>query len=350
MSIYRYPHLTKSSWPIPLNQGLIPGTNHIARINQGAKVLSDFRWSATFAYHAGAKFSSAEVAFFCPMSGTGRWQCQVVVQSTTSSITISDIAIKRMDNSSTYTYWSGTYSSMTNPTDLTSASGGTFRTGARMYPGNTTYGLITNGASRVAVRGLSGSGPLGVSIIGFPDSQYSTGTSSGLSGWRNDGSFTPGWPDYALTPLTAGWARAIEAEIEVGETMPIPIGVLPINVTGVTAFEANWSNNTIRRAMTKQVPLAPSLRPKALFIAVGLPASTSLPTIKYQVGQQRIDAWETVYHSGNYTVLKARLYDLAYYSWVDSGGVPIVNCEMLSFYGGNSDVCSGMTVWIGEDF
>ena len=348
MAVYRYAHLTKGTWPIPLNQGLIPTTTHIARLNQGAKVLSDFRWSATFAYHAGANFSSAEVAFFCPMSGTGRCSCQVLVQST-GSLSVSDIAVKRMDNSSTYTYWTATYNSMTNPTDLTSSSGG-FRTSARFYPGNTTYALISNGASRVAVRGLTATGPLGVSILGFPDSQYTTGTTSSLNGWRNDGSCTPGWPDYALTPLTAGWARAIEKEIEVGETMPIPIGILPINVSGVTAFEQNWSNNTIRRAMTKQVPLAPSLRPKALFIAVGLPASTSLPTIRYQVGQQRIDAWETVYHSGNYTVLKARLYDLAYHSWVDSGGVPIVNCEMLSFYGGNSDVCSGMSVWIGEDF
>lgn len=348
MSIYRYPHLTKSSWPEPLNQGLIPGTNHIARLNQSAKVLSDFRWSATFAYHAGAKFSSAEVAFFCPMSGTGRWNCQVVIQSA-GSISVSDIAVKRMDNSSMYTSWTGTYSTMTNPTDLTSSSG-TFWMGSRIYPGSSTYALLSLGASRVAIRGLSATGPLGVSIVGFPDSQYVTGVTSSLNGWRSDGTSTPGWPDYALTPLTAGWARAIEKEIEVGETMPIPIGVLPINVSGVTCFEQNWSNNTIRRAMTKQVPLAPSLRPKALFIAVGLPASTSLPTIRYQVGQQRIDAWETVYHSGYFTVLKARLYALAYYSWVDSGGVPIVNCEMLSFYGGNSEVCSGMTAWIGEDF
>lgn len=348
MSIYRYAHLTKSSWPIPLNQGLIPESNHIAQLNQGAKVLSDFRWSATFAYHAGAKFSSAEVAFFCPMSGTGRWNCQVVIQST-GSLTVSDIAVKRMNNSSMYTYWSGTYTSITNPTDLTSSSG-TFRTSTRFYPGNTTYALITNGASRVAIRGLSATGPLGVSIVGFPDSQFATGTTSSLNGWRNDETNTPGWPDYALTPLTAGWARAIEKEIEVGETMPIPIGVLPINVSGVTCFEQNWSSNTIRRAMTKQVPLAPSLRPKALFIAVGLPATTSLPSFIYQVGQQRIEAWETVYHSGNFTVLKARLYDLAYYSWCDSGGIPIVNCEMLSFYGVNSDFCTGMTVWIGEDF
>lgn len=346
--LYRYPHLAKNSWPIPLAQGAIPSTTQIGQIIQGAKILSDFRWSATFAYHAGAKFSSAELAFFFPMSGTGRWQCQVLIQSP-SAITVSTIAIKRMDNSATYTSWSGTYSTMTNPTDLTNSSGG-FRMSARMYPGNTTYALISNGASRVSIQGLSATGPLGVSIIGFPDGQFTTGTSSGYCGWRNDGRYTPGWPNYSLTPLSAGWARAIEAEIEVGETMPIPIGILPIPVSGVTAFEATWSNNTIRRAMTKQVPLAPSLRPKALFIAVRLPASTTPPTIRYQVGQQRIEAWETVYQSGSHFVYKARLYDLAYYSWIDSGGVPIVNCEMLYFLGGNSDVCSGMTVWIGEDF
>jgi len=345
MAIYRYPYLGESSWPAPMRPGDIPSSTAMQPLTRAATVLSNMRWSATFAYHPGATFSSAEIDFFCPMSGTGRFQSQIILQST-SSLTVSNVAIKRMTGSTTYQTWSGTSSTFTNPTDITSSSG-TWRASARMYPGNTTYALITNGASRIAINGLNAQGPLGVSIVGYPDFNATTGTTSSLNGWRNDGSFTPGWRDPVVAPLCAGWARAMETDIEIGELMPIPIGILPIQVSGVTAFEQTWSHQTIRRAMTKQIPLTRGTA-RAIYIAVGLASLTVTPEITYQVGAQQITEWDVVYQSGSYTVLRALLTDNAYVSRTSVGGVPIVDCQMLYFAAGSAHTCAGMTVWFGE--
>ena len=345
MAIYRYPYLGKSDWPAPMRPGDIPASGAMQPLTRAATALSNIRWSATFAYHPGATFSSAQIAFFAPMSGTGRWQAQVITQSTTSH-TLSNISIKRMDGSSTYQTWSGTSSTYTNPTDITSSSG-TWRTSARMYPGNTTYALITKGASRVAITDLHGQGPLGVTIVGYPDFTATTGTTSSLSGWRNDGTFTPGWRDTTVTPLCAGWARCMATDLEIGELMPVPIGILPIHVSGVTAWEYPWSNQTIRRAMTKQVPLTRGTA-RAIYIAVGLSSGNDTPDITYQVGAQQITSWDIVYQSGSYTVLRATLSDNAYVSRTSVGGVPIVDCQMLYYAAGGATTCAGMTAWIGE--
>lgn len=346
MAIYRYPYLDKSAWPAPMRPGDIPASSAMQPLTRAATVLSNIRWSATFAYHPGAAFSSAQIAFFCPMSGTGRWQTQVITQSPASSHTLTNIAIKRMDGSTTYQNFSGTSSTFTNPTDITSSSG-TWRASARMYPGNTTYALITNGASRIAITGLTAQGPLGVTIVGYPDFGATSSSTSSLSGWRNDGTYTPGWRDPVVAPLCAGWARAMATDIEIGELMPIPIGILPIHVSGVTAWEYPWSHQTIRRAMTRQIPLARGTA-RAIYIAVGLSSGSDTPDITYQVGAQQISAWDIVYHSGSYTVLKAALNDNAYVSRTSAGGVPIVDCQMLYFAAGGAHTCAGMTAWIGE--
>lgn len=345
MAIFRYPYLAKASWPAPMRPGDIPASAAMQPLTRAATVLSNIRWSATFAYPPGTVFSSANIAFFAPMSGSGRWQAQVITQSPVSH-TVSNIAIMTMTASSLYQQWTGTSSTFTDPTDITSSSG-TWRAGARMYPGSTTYALITNGASRVAIRGLTGQGPLGVTIVGYPDFNAVTSATSSLSGWRNDGTYTPGWRDDTVTPLCAGWARCMATDLEIGELMPVVIGILPLHSSGVTVWEYPWSLQTIRRAMTKQIPLTRGTA-RAIYIAVLLASGTATPDITYQVGAQQITSWDIVYQSGRSTVLRATLSDNAYVSRTSVGGVPIVDCQMLYFAAGGASTCAGMTAWIGE--
>lgn len=350
MTIYRYPHLPLASWPAAMRPGLIPGIANLRGFNAGAAVLSNLRWSATVGYHAGASFSSAEIYLFLPWSSTGRCAPQVIVQSPASA-SMSGVAVRTMTAGSTYTQWTGTSTgTIANPTDLTGASSGFWSPRQRNYPGNTTYALITNGASRLCVYGLTGSGPLGISVIGYPDQQFVTSATSGVCGWRNDGRYCPTWPYYDLYPLPAGWARTIEAELEVGEAMPIILGVLPGHASGVTCYQYPWVSGTIQRVMSRQIPLAEPLRAKALYVAIQLPASSGVPALEFTVGDQRIASWQTVYSSGYYKVLKARLDSAAYFSWTTVGGVPIVNVRCTYYYGVDSSYAQAMTAWISEDF
>lgn len=338
--IYTLSALAQSTWPNRRRVGAIPASAHIQAINRAAAVLSNMRWSTTIGFPAGGTFSLGSISFFIPVTSTGRWFGQCIVQSP-NTFSVSGVRTQSMTGTAV-TSWSGTSATITNPTDLRGTAGGSWRCSARMYPA-TSLRNLASGCARVQVYGVSGSTPLGVSMIAFPYPGATTSTSEQWVGPRNDGSMTPGWPDLAFDCLSAAWARAIEAELEVAEAMPVVVGVLPI-VSGATGLPA-WDVALLRRVMAKQIPLARPRRPKALYFAVGS-TTTSNPIVQFRVGGQEITTWSTVYSSGAYRLLKARLYDDAYQSIGEVGGVPIVEVELRSF----SLTPTGATAWISEDF
>lgn len=338
--IYTLSALAQSTWPNRRRIGAIPSSTHIQAINRAAAVLSNLRWSTTIGFPAGGTFSSGTISFFAPATSTGRWFGEIIVQSP-NTVSVSGVRTQTMTGT-TVTSWTNTSSNVANPTDLRGTEGGTWRRSARMYP-TSALRDITAGCPRLQVYGVSGSTPLGVSFFAYPYPGTTTSTSEQWVGPRNDGSMTPGWPDLAFDCLSAAWARAIETELEVAEAMPVVVGVLPI-VSGATGLPA-WDVALLRRVMTKQIPLARPRRPKALYFAVGSTTTTN-PIVQFRVGGQQITTWSTVYSSGAYRLLKARLYDEAYQSIGDVGGVPIVEAELRSF----SLTPTGATAWISEDF
>ena len=105
--------------------GFVLGDAHTRPITRAATVLSNMRWAASFAYHAGATFSSGEVWFFVPVGSSGRWATQAIVQSP-NTFTYSGISLQTMTGTSTYQSWTGTSATLANPTDLRGTSSGTW--------------------------------------------------------------------------------------------------------------------------------------------------------------------------------------------------------------------------------
>lgn len=340
--IYTLSALAQSTWPNRRRVGAIPTSTHIQAINRAAAVLSNLRWSATIGFPAGGAFSSGQIDIFLPFGSSGRWAVHHVLQSP-NSVTASGVRVRNMINTTTGVNTTSTSSNIANPTDIRGTAGGTWRLSSRITPSNATYATLANGCSRLQLYGVNGSTPLAVGAVAYPYPGASTAQNAFFAGWRYGGGLTPGWPDLAFDCLSAAWARAIETELEVAEAMPVVVGVLPI-VSGATGLPA-WDVALLRRVMTKQIPLARPRRPKALYFAVGS-TTTSNPIVQFRVGGQQITAWETVYSSGAYRLLKARLYDDAYQSVGDVGGVPIVEVELRSF----SLTPTGATAWISEDF
>ena len=349
--IYQYPALAQADWPVYRPVGFVLGDAHTRPITRAATVLSNMRWAASFAYHAGATFSSGEVWFFVPVGSSGRWATQAIVQSP-NTFTYSGISLQTMTGTSTYQSWTGTSSTLANPTDLRGTSSGTWWCSSRMYPGSTSYALMGSGCSRLRLYGLTGTAPLGVSVIGYPYPGYSTSTTSGVAGWRYDGRLTPGWVGDTYVPsLSAAWARAIEEDLEVAEAMPVVIGILPYNASGVSAFESSWSQQTIRRAFSKQIPLAPPRRRKCVVAAIYATSTTNSLTLQIRVGGQVCSQWQSVYTSGAYRVVKCPLDTYAYEPVSTVSGVPVVNVRLLQYQVTISITnVNAMTVWITEDW
>ena len=343
--IYNLPALDTLEWPVRAKVGQIPADANTRRFSRAATVLSNMRWAATFAYGAGVTFSAAQIYFYMPFGSTGRCAPQVIIQSPNTLTLSTGIKIQTMSGSSTYTTFSGTSATLTNPTDLRGTTGGTWRCGARMYPGNTTYALLGSGCGRVMIDGLTATSPLGVSVICYPYPGYASSSTSAYTGYRYGGGYTSAWPDTAFTPLTAAWARSIEEQLEVAEAMPIVLAILPGHVTGVSGRTTPWVGWEIRERLCRQIPLAPPRRPKA-YVVAEYGYNSTIGTFNVLVGAQLISSWTSVYSSNNYRVYKARLTDAAYTPVGTVGGCPIVNCECRS----RSNAVYALSAWITEDW
>ena len=252
--IYLYPALDQSAFPEPKPIGSTVTAADVQAVTRATTVLSNMRWSSTVVFPPGGTFSSGQIVLYCPMGSTGRFAPQAILQSP-NSVTATGLRIQTMNAGSTYTSFTGTASNITNPTDLRGTAGGTWRCSARMYAGSSTYGLLTNGCSRLTLYGVTGSTPLGLSVIDYPYPGFSTSTSSAYVGWRYDKRNTLAWPDLPFTPLTAGWARTIEDALEVAEAMPVIIGMLP-EVSGVMSrcCGASWQSRFHSRGPDGQRP------------------------------------------------------------------------------------------------
>lgn len=343
--IFNKPALDLQSFPKILQVGAKPTQADIAAVTQLATVLSNSRWSSTVLWGAGGSFDTGTIGLFVPMGSTGRCNLQVIVQSP-NAVSLTGLRVMSMRGDRTYSTLTSTSTYVANPTDLRGTTG-TWWASPIIRPNSVDAQIFTYGLSKIELYGVKGSCPLAVTVTATPSSG-NINSSQGNRGRRYFGKNTPAWPNNDIVPLSAAWARAMRDALEVGEAMPVIVGMEP----EMSGYSLTYGGTfTTMRAMSKRIPLARPRRPKCIYFAFRR-NSTGSPTFKFQVGAQSIPSsrFNNAYSysaSGQAAYVKyARLTEEAYTPSGEANGVPLVDVKMVSL----SANVAGATVWIGEDY